>query len=134
MFSYFYIFLMLISLSEINSLNIYNIVGTSLKECKIKFHNQDWLEIDDCDKTSFDQGWSGDNRGADDLFIDYNLGDKVEISIKLFNNVPLTTDFWDYCCIYITVFVNEYRIVNEKDYIYYCTNCECNKSYGEKTF
>ena len=81
----------------------------------------------------------GGKKETNDLFIDYNLGERVDISIKVFNNLPLSSNdepvgFEDYCCIYIIFFINEYYIDNEKDYIYYCTNCECTKSNGEKTF
>ena len=32
------------------------------------------------------------------------------------------------------IYINEYVIHNEKDYIYYCTNCDCTSSLGDKTF
>ena len=43
-------------------------------------------------------------------------------------------NYEDFCSIYITIWINEYQIVNEKDYIYYCYDCDCTSSLGEKTF
>ena len=82
------------------------------------------MDIDDCDKTNFDKSWGGGKKETTDLFIDYILGEKVNILIKVFNNLPLSSNddpvgFEDYCCIYTEVYINEYRIDNEKEYICY---------------
>ena len=130
---YFYIFLFFISSTKIYSLNIHKIQGSSLKVCEIKFPNEYWLEIENCYKTNFNKTWSGGIKETNNLFIDYNLGDRVNISIKSFYNLP-SYDFEDYCSIYIIVFINEYYIDNERDFIYYCNNCDCTQSNGEKTF
>ena len=117
-----------------NSFTIHGIIGTSLKDCKIKFHDFDWQNIDDCDKTEFNTSWSGDDVEVRNIHIDYNIGDIVNIWIKAFNNVPYKEEYEDYCSIYMHIYINEYVILNEKDYIYYCTNCNCTSSLGDKTF
>ena len=43
-------------------------------------------------------------------------------------------NYEDFCSIYIHFYMNEYYINNEKDYIYYCKDCNCTSSLGEKTF
>ena len=140
MINFFYFFLFLILLTKIYSLNIHKIMGDKLKECKIKFHNQDWLDIDDCDKTNFDKSWGGGKKETTDLFIDYKLGEKVNILIKVFNNLPLSSNddpvgFEDYCCIYLMVWINEYYLdLYSSDYVYYCSNCGCTRSKGDKTY
>ena len=118
----------------LNSFTIHGIIGTSLKDCKIKFEGYDWKDIDNCYKTEFDKGWSGANVGVDNIHIDYNIGDIYNIWIKAFNYVPYSTDYEDYCSIYMNIKLNEYYLHNERDYIYYCTNCDCTESISNKTF
>ncbi len=91
------------------------------------------MKIVNCYKTNFNKIWGGGIKETNNLFIDYNLGDIVNISIKVFNNLP-SYDFEDYCFIYITVFINKYYIDNECDILYYCNNCNCTQSNGEKHF
>lgn len=76
------IFLFCILILQSNSFTLIALEGTSLKDCKIKFHNEDWRDIDDCDKTDIDQWWEGGDIKSSDLNIDYNLGDKVNVWIK----------------------------------------------------
>ena len=131
------IFLFFILILHSNSFTLIALEGTSLKDCKIKFHNEDWRDIDDCDKTDIDQWWGGGDIKSSDLNIDYNLGDKVNVWIKVFNNLPyhnFPENYEDFCCIYMNIFINEYVIHNEKDFIYYCSNCDCQKSYSDKTY
>jgi hypothetical protein len=54
-----------------NSFTIHGIIGTSLKDCKIKFHDFDWQNIDDCDKTEFNTSWSGADAEVLNIHIDY---------------------------------------------------------------
>ena len=98
MHKHFYILFLLILSSKIYCLNIHRLCGSSMKICQVKFHDQDWMEADDCDKpsSSFDTSWSGAEISSNNLFIDYKLGEKVNIYVKVFNNVPLTSYFWDY--------------------------------------
>ena len=123
-------------------LYIKKIAGTSLKDCQIKIQNKDWFNIDNCDNTTIDEWWSGGTY-VTNLSIDYNLGDRINIWIKVFNNLPYHNsliksdnyqNYEDFCSIYITIWINEFQIVNEKDYIYYCYDCDCTSSLGEKTF
>lgn len=118
------IFLVCILISQSNLLTINGIIGTALKDCKIKFMDFDWQNIDDCDTTSFNRSWGGGVAGAIDIRINYNIGDIINIWIKAFNNVPLTSEYEDFCSIYMNIHLNEYYIHNERDYIYYCTNCD----------
>ena len=81
--------------------------------------------------------WSGDDVSAGDIRIDYNLGDIIDVWVKVFNNVPYHFDpehYDDYCSIYFHININEYYINNDRDYIYHCRNCDCNKNFGDKTF
>ena len=126
------IFLFCIFIFQSNSFTIRYMGGSSIKNCKIKFHNYEWFDIDDCDRTQFNTGWGGGESSINNIHIDYNLGDIINVWIKAFNNVPL--DYEDYCCIYMHVRINEYYINNAFDYIYYCTNCDFTKNYGDKTF
>ena len=103
-----------------------------MQDCKIKFHNRDWQIIKDCDQTVFDPSWQGDDASALDLNINYNLGDKIYVWIKVFNNLPDSLNY--YCNIYFHLYINEYYINNKYDYIYYCTNCGCTNSHNDKTF
>ena len=119
---------------RLNFFTIHGIVGTALKDCKIKFEGFDWQDIDDCDKTSFNRSWSGGMASVDNIHIDFNIGDIYNIWIKAFNNVPYDKDYEDHCSIYMNIKINEYYLHNEKDYIYYCTNCNCTSSLGDKTF
>jgi len=128
------IFLVCILISQSNLLTINGIIGTALKDCKIKFMDFDWQNIDDCDTTSFNRSWGGGVAGAIDIRINYNIGDIINIWIKAFNNVPLTSEYEDFCSIYMNIHLNEYYIHNERDYIYYCTNCDWTSSFGDKTF
>ena len=116
---------------QFNTFTIRRIIGTSLQDCRVKFHDRDWQDIKDCDQTDFDPGWSGGDVSSD-LNIDYNLGDKIFVWIKVFNKLP--ENYENYCCIYFNLFINEYYINNNLDYIYYCSNCDCTDSLGEKTF
>ena len=125
------IFLFLTLIFQFNTFTIRRIIGTSLQDCRVKFHDRDWQDIKDCDQTDFDPGWSGGDVSSD-LNIDYNLGDKIFVWIKVFNKLP--ENYENYCCIYFNLFINEYYIGNTLDYIYYCSNCDCTDSLGEKTF
>ena len=125
------IFLFLTLILQFNTFTIRRIIGTSLQDCRVKFHDRDWQDIKDCDQTDFDPGWSGGDVSSD-LNIDYNLGDKIFVWIKVFNKLP--ENYENYCCIYFNLFINEYYIGNTLDYIYYCSNCDCTDSLGEKTF
>ena len=66
----------------------------------------------------------GGKKETTDLFIDYKLGEKVNILIKVFNNLPLSSNddpvgFEDYCCIYLMVWINEYYLdLYSSDYVY----------------
>lgn len=124
------IFLMLIL--QFNSFTIHKISGTSLQDCKIKVYDRDWESIANCDQTDFNPDWSGGSVNVEDININYNLGDKIYVWIKVFNKLP--ENYENYCCIYFHVEINEYYINNDLDYIYYCTNCDCTESLGEKTF
>ena len=128
------LFLFYILFLQINSLTIHYIGGSSLKDCRIKFHTFPWQEIDNCDKTEFDTGWSGGEASVNNIHIDYNLGDMIYIIIKAFNNVPYQQEYEDYCSIYMHLRVNEYYFNNNRDVIYYCSNCGCTESLGDKTF
>ena len=119
---------------QLNSFTIHGIIGTALKDCKIKFEGFDWKDIDDCDKTDFNRSWSGGSAGVGDTHIEFNIGDIYNIWIKAYNYVPIHSDYEDYCSIYMNIMINEYYLHNEKDYIYYCTNCDCTSSLGDKTF
>ena len=127
----FFIFLFLISSTKIYCLNVHQIMASSLKDCKIKFLNQSWLDLDDCDRKNFDPSWTGKWKETNNLYIDYNLGDKLYVTIKFYNNLP---EYPDYCSIHLMLKINEYLIDNGHDYIYYCTNCDCTASLGEKTY
>ena len=35
---------------------------------------------------------------------------------------------------YLMFCINEYCIDGGKDYVHYCTNCNCTSSFGDKTF
>ena len=115
----------------INFFSISTINGTSLKDCQIKIHDRDWAIIDDCDSNNIDEWWSGGVYDESDLSIDYNLGDRINIWIKVFNKLPYHSssmninNYEDFCSIYIHFYMNEYYINNEKDYIYYCKDCNC---------
>ena len=128
------IFFFCIFIFQSNSFTIHALGGTSLKDCKIKFHDFDWQNIDNCDKTEFDMSWPGADAEVANIHIDYNIGDIINIWIKAFNNVPYQEGYEDYCSIYMHIYINEYYINNNKDYIYYCTNCDCTSSLGDKTF
>ena len=131
------IYLFFILIFKSNSFTIHFIGGFYIKECKVKFHNFDWYTVDDCDKTEFDPSWSGAEVGYRDIRINYNIGDVINIWLKVFNNLPYHNDpehYDDYCCIYIHFNMNEYHLDDEKDFIYYCNNCGCTTSLGEKTF
>ena len=112
--------------------NVHKIVATSIANCKIKFLDQNWLDSDDCDRTNFVEYQQGEYKETNNLYIDYKLGDILNVTLKFYNNMPPKPDH--YCSAYFTVFVNEYKINNEYDYIYYCTNCNCTESIGEKTY
>ena len=126
----FCILLVFISFIKIYCLNVHYLFASSLKDCKIKFPNQSWLDVDDCDRTSWNESWEGAMRETY-LYIDYNIGDKLNITVKFYNNLP---PFVDYCSAYFALKVNEYVVNNNNDYIYYCTNCGCTESNGEKTY
>ena len=125
------IFLFLTLILQYNTFTILNMGGTSLQDCRIKFHDRDWQNIKDCDQTDFDPDWSG-GQASSDFNINYNLGDKIFVWIKVFNKLP--ENYENYCCIYFHLYINEYYINNNLDYIYYCSNCDCTDSLGEKTF
>ena len=127
----FCILLIFISFTKIYCLNVHQLIASSLKDCKIKFLNQSWLDVDDCDRTSWNESWKGESRDTGDIYIDYNIGDKLNVTVKFYNNLP---SFDVYCSAYFTLKVNEYLINNEYDYIYYCSNCGCTQSIGEKTY
>ena len=129
---YFYIFLYFISCSKIYCLNVHQITASSITNCKIKFLDQDWLDTDPCDRTSFLDFWEGTSRDTNNLYIDYKLGDILNVTLKFYDNMPPKPDH--YCSAYFTIKVNEYTINNNVDYIYYCTNCNCTESIGEKTY
>ena len=118
--------------SQFSSLTIYKLGGSTLQDCSIKFHDRDWQEIRDCDQTDFDPGWTGDDVSAFDLNINYNLGDKIYVWIKVFNNLP--ESLYYFCNMYFHVYLNEYYVNNDFDYIYYCSNCGCTLSSNDKTF
>ena len=127
------IILIFISLiSQLNSFTVLQMGGTTLQDCKIKFHNRDWQTIKDCDTNDFDPSWNGDDVSALDLNIDYTIGDKIYVWIQVFNNLP--DSLYYFCNIYFHLYINEYYITNEYDYIYFCTNCGCTKSHNDKTF
>ena len=127
------IILIFISLiSQLNSFTVLQMGGTTLQDCKIKFHNRDWQTIKDCDTNDFDPSWKGDDVSALDLNIDYKIGDKIYVWIQVFNNLP--DSLYYFCNIYFHLYINEYYITNEYDYIYFCTNCGCTKSHNDKTF
>ena len=111
----FCILLIFISFTKIYCLNVHQIIASSLKDCKIKFPNQSWLDVDDCDRTTWDKSWEGAMRETY-LYIDYNIGDKLNVTVKFYNNLP---PFDVYCSAYFTLKVNEYLINNEHDYIYW---------------
>ena len=90
---------------QLNSFTIHGIIGTSLKDCKIKFEGFDWQDIDDCDKTDFNRSWSGGNAGVSDTHIEFNIGDIYNIWIKAYNNVPYHSDYEDYCSIYMNIMI-----------------------------
>ena len=115
-----------------NSFTVLKMGGTTLQDCKIKFHDRDWQIIRDCDQTNFDASWPRDDVSALDLNINYNLGDKIFVWIKVFNYLP-ENYFW-YCNLYFHLYINEYFINNDLDYIYYCSNCGCTTSFSDKTF
>ena len=124
---------LLISLiSQLNSFTVLKMGGTTLQDCKIKFHDKDWQTIKDCDQTDFDPDWRGDDASALDLNINYNLGDKIYVWIKVFNYLP--ESYTNYCNMYFHLYINEYYINNDFDYIYYCSNCGCTTSFNDKTF
>ena len=127
----FCVLLIFISFTKIYCLNVRQLVASSLKDCKIKFLNQSWLDVDDCDRTSWNESWEGASMNTGDIYIDYNIGDKLNITVKFYNNLP---PFDVYCSAYFTLKVNEYVVNNNNDYIYYCTNCGCTESNGEKTY
>ena len=129
---YFYFFLYFISCSKIYCLNVHQIIASSITNCKIKFLDQDWMDIDFCDKTSFEEIIPGDSRETNNLYIDYKLGDILNVTLKFYDNMPPKPDH--YCSAYLMIKVNEYMINNNVDYIYYCTNCNCTESIGEKTY
>ena len=129
---YFYFFLFLIICSKIYSLNVHQIIASSITNCKIKFVDQDWLDVDNCDKTSFEEIIPGDSRETNNLYIDYKLGDKLDVTLKFYDRVPPKPEH--YCSAYLMIKVNEYFMNNDYDYIYYCTNCGCTESIGDKTY
>ena len=106
-------------------------MASSLKDCKIRFLNESWIDIDNCDRKNFDPSWKGGMEQINNLNLDYNLGDKLYVTIKFFNNVPV---YDDYCSVYLSLRINEYLIDNKHEFIYYCTNCGCTVSTGDKTF
>ena len=108
----FCILLVFISFIKIYCLNVHYLFASSLKDCKIKFPNQSWLDVDDCDRTTWDKDWEGALRETY-LYIDYNIGDKLNITVKFYNNLP---PFVDYCSAYFTLKVNEYVVNNNNDY------------------
>ena len=73
---------------RLNFFTIHGIVGTALKDCKIKFEGFDWQDIDDCDKTSFNRSWSGGMASVDNIHIDFNIGDIYNIWIMTFKYIP----------------------------------------------
>ena len=76
------ILLIFISFTKIYCLNVHQIIASSLKDCKIKFLNQSWLDVDDCDRTSWNESWEGASMNTGDIYIDYNIGDKLNITVK----------------------------------------------------
>lgn len=126
------VYILICLIQQMNSFTILKMGGTTLQDCKIKFHDRDWQIIKDCDQTEFDPSWQGDDASALDLNINYNLADKIYVWIKVFNNLPDSYNY--YCNIYFHLYINEYYITNELDYIYYCSNCGCTNSYNDKTF
>ena len=126
------VYILICLIQQMNFFTVLNMGGTTLQDCKIKFHNRDWQIIKDCDQTVFDPSWQGDDASALDLNINYNLGDKIYVWIKVFNNLPDSLNY--FCNIYFHLYINEYYINNKYDYIYYCTNCGCTNSYNDKTF
>jgi len=69
------IFLCLILFLKYNFLTIHKIGGVALKDCQIKIHDRDWINIKDCNQINFD-GWDGDGY-IEEININYNLGDKI---------------------------------------------------------
>ena len=131
---YLYFFLFFISYSEIHCLNVHQIIASILRECKIKFLNQSWLDIDDCDRTNFEEYSPDESRETNDLYIDYKVGDKLDIYLKFYSHLPKQEYIDSYCCVYLWIKINEYLIDNHFDYIYYCSNCGCSESHGDKTY
>ena len=131
---YLYFFLFFISYSEIHCLNVHQIIASILRECKIKFLNQSWLDIDDCDRTNFEEYSPNESRETNDLYIDYKVGDKLDIYLKFYSHLPKQEYIDSYCCVYLWIKINEYLIDNHFDYIYYCSNCGCSESHGDKTY
>ena len=103
------IFLFLTLIFQFNTFTILNMGGTSLQDCRIKFHDRDWQNIKDCDQTDFDPDWTG-GQASSDFNINYNLGDKIYFWIKVFNNLP--ENYENYCCIYFHLYINEYYTTN----------------------
>ena len=64
------LFLFSIFIFQSNSFTIHKIGGTSLKDCKIKFHDYDWIDIDDCDRTTFNDSWGGGEVSVENIHID----------------------------------------------------------------
>ena len=118
---------------QLNSFTIHGIIGTSIKNCQIKFEGSDWQYIDNCYTTAFNRSWSGANVYHDNIHIDFNIRDIYNIWLKVYNYLPYS-DYEDFCSIYMNIKINEYFLHNQKDYIYYCTNCDCTESIGDKTF
>lgn len=92
------IFIFCTFIFQLNSFTIHHIEGTTLKVCKIKFHDFDWQDIDNCDKTEFNTSWPGSDARVANIHIDYNIGDIINVWIKAFNNVPYEKDV-AYICI-----------------------------------
>ena len=125
---------------RLNFFTIRKFGGTSLKDCQIKFHDKDWYNIDDCDSNNINEWWTGATYELFNLSIEYNLGDRINVWIKVFNKLPYHSspmnidNYEDFCSIYFHLYLNEYYINNQLDYIYYCYDCDCTTSLGEKTF
>ena len=125
------VFVFVCIISVLNSFIVRKLGAKYLKDCKIKIHELEWEELEKCDLASIDPQFDY-NVPPKDLNISYNLGEKVYVWIKTFSKLPSSYEYM--CNMNFELYINEYYINNNFDYIYYCSNCECAESYNNKTF
>ena len=55
------------------------------------------------DRTNWNEKWPGTSRETYGLYMDYNIGDKLNVTVKFYNNLP---PYKDYCSAYLWLRVN----------------------------